>query len=492
MKQKKSAIGIFENSADIGNVKHHGAVSYDPGTEIYSIKGSGTNMWFTEDEFHFLYRKMKGNMILYTTVKFLDKGVNPHRKAGVIIRESLEPGSPYVSAAYHGDGLVSMQYRVENDSTTQEFRAAEDSLPVLQLLTHGDAVTVMAGTSDAPLRMTGKLSVNFAGNKEYYVGLFVCSHDSDVIEETQFINTRLTIPAKDDFIPYTDYIGARLEVLDIETGYRKIILESDLPIEAPNWSRDGKFFIVNAGGRIYKIPTTGGEVKQVDTGFARSNNNDHGISPDGSQLVISHHAQDRAAGENSVIYILPIHGGTPKQITQNSPSYWHGWSPDGKSLIYTAKRNNEWNIYKISSNGGVEVRLTSAGALDDGAEFSADGKYIWFNSNRTGSMEIWRMKEDGTEQTQITNDIYQNWFPHESPTGDKLVFLSYLPEVSLWDHPYYKEVMLRIIDIREGKPMGEPQVAAHLYGGQGTMNVHSWSPDGKKIAFVSNTQIVLN
>jgi len=492
MKQEKSAPGIFERSTDIGNVNLHGASAFNPDKEIYTVKGSGTNMWFAEDEFHFIYRKMTGNLILYTRVNFIGKGVNPHRKAGIIIRESLEPGSPYVSAAYHGDGLVAMQYRLEKDSTTLEFRAAEDSLTALQLSAHGDSVTVMAGTPDTPLRETGKITVNFLGKKEFYVGLFVCSHDSGVMEEVRFLNTRLTIPANDDFIAYTDYIGARLEVLDIETGIRKIVFESELPIEAPNWSRDGNFFIVNAGGKLYKILCEGGEAKVVNTGFAISNNNDHGISPDGSQLVISNHALEKPAGENSVIYILPIAGGKPIQITQNSPSYWHGWSPDGKSLIYTAKRNNRWNIYKIPSDGGTEVPLTNVEALDDGSDYSADGKYIWFNSNRSGVMEIWHMNADGTNQIQITYDNFQNWFPHESPLGDKLVFLSYLPDVNLWEHPYYKQVMLRILDLKDGKPVGVPRVIAHLYGGQGTINVPSWSPDGKKIAFVSNTQIIVN
>jgi len=244
---------------------------------------------------------------------------------------------------------------------------------------------------------------------------------------------------------------------------------------------------VNAGGKIYRIDAGSREITQLNTGFATFNNNDHGISPDGSQLVISNHAQDRPAGENSVIYTLPIDGGVPKQITQNSPSYWHSWSHDGKYLIYTAKRNNEWGIFRIRASGGKEERLTGVGMLDDGADYSSDGKHIWFNSNRTGTMEIWRMKSDGKKPVRITHDDYQNWFPHESPNADRLMFLSYLPDINLWDHPYYKHVMLRMLPLNHGEPVGEPQVIAHLYGGQGTINVPSWSPDGKMVAFVSNS-----
>ncbi len=490
MNTDKQSIGIFRGSSDIGPVVNSGKAKYNPETDIYTLSGSGTNMWFNNDEFHFLWRKMTGNIILTSQVVFMGTGTEPHRKAGLIVRKTLDPGSPYISAAYHGGGLIAMQYRTEKDSATSEFRAAEDSLSVLQLIIHGDTVIMQATSKGNVLQEIGRLIVDYVGEKEYYIGLFVCSHNPNVIEEAQFYNTRLTIPAKDDFKPYTDYIGSRLEVLDVETGSRKIMFESDLPIEAPNWSRDGEFFIVNAGGIIYRIPADGGQIERINTGFATSNNNDHGLSPDGTKLVISHHDPDRPNGENSIICTLPVEGGIPEQITPNSPSYWHGWSPDGNFLIYTAKRNSEWNIYRIPLSGGEEIQLTRSVALDDGSEFSPDGKYIWFNSNRTGTMEIWKMKQDGSEQVQITNDVYQNWFAHESPNGDKLIFLSYLPDVELWDHPYYKHVMLRMFDLKDGMPVGKPRVLAWLYGGQGTINVHSWSPDGTKLAFVSNSEMI--
>lgn len=489
MKNEESSTGIFTGTRDIGPVKFAGEANYDPESEIYTLQGSGTNMWFNEDEFFFIWKKIKGNVILQTQLVFPGVGVEPHRKAGLIIRESLEPGSPYVTAAYHGDGLVSMQYRTEKDSATYEFRAQEDSLPVLQLINHDRIISMQAAKIGKPLDNVGTLEVEFTGNKEYYAGLFICSHNPDVVEEALFKNTRLTIPANDNFVPYSDYIGARLEVLDLESGLRKLIFESDLPIEAPNWSWDGDYFIVNAGGLLYRIPVDGGEAKAIDTDFATSNNNDHGISPDGTQLAISHHLADRTPGENSAIFILPVDGGTPRQVTENSPSYWHGWSPDGKYLIYTAKRNEQWDIYQISVEGGEEIRLTEAEGLDDGSEFSRDGKYIWFNSTRSGSMEIWRMNSDGSNPVQITDDPYQNWFAHESPNGDHIVFLSYPPDVDPDDHPYYKQVMLRTIALKDNLPAGEPKVIAYLYGGQGTINVPSWSPDGKKLAFVSNTKL---
>jgi TolB protein len=483
--QPSSDIGIFETAFDIGDVKHNGASVYDPETDKYTLQGSGRNMWFDMDEFHFLWKHVRGHFILDTRLEWTGDGIDPHRKAGLIIRENLEPSSRYVSAAFHGDGLISMQYRLGPDSLTQEFQAAEKFLSVLQLEKSGNKIVMRAARPGASLQRIGEIDLDFE-QEELFAGLFVCAHNPDVIEEAIFKNTRLTFPIRADFTPYKDYIGSKLEILDVESGLRKVIYQSDQPCEAPNWSKDGKYLVFNSKGLLYRISVNGGIPQQISSGFAQANNNDHGFSPDGSLLAISHHANDRPEGENSVIYLLPSAGGTPKQVTDKSPSYWHGWSPDGNYLIYTARRKNQWDIYKISTNGGEEIQLTDNQFLDDGSEYSPDGKYICFNSNRSGSMEIWRMKPDGSKQMQVTDDNYQNWFPHPSPDGKWIVFLSYPPEVDAWDHPYYKRIMLRLLSPSDNKS----KVIAYLYGGQGTINVPSWSPDSKRLAFFSNSDCI--
>jgi Tol biopolymer transport system component len=248
--------------------------------------------------------------------------------------------------------------------------------------------------------------------------------------------------------------------------------------EAPNWARDGLYLLFNRNGHLEKLPLTGEKqiLETVDTGFANHCNNDHGISPDATQLAISDNSQE---SHDSLVYVLPAGGGTPRRITKYSPSYWHGWSPDGKTLAFVGQRNGEFDIYTVPESGGDETRLTTAKGLDDGPEYSPDGQWIYFNSERTRHMQIWRMHADGSQQEQFFSDDLNNWFPHLSPDGQWMVFLTYSADVI--GHPENKDVMLRLMSLTDKKIT----VLAKLFGGQGTINVPSWSPDSKQLAFVS-------
>jgi Tol biopolymer transport system component len=303
------------------------------------------------------------------------------------------------------------------------------------------------------------------------------------LEKAFFSNVRIIVPPKTGWVPYRDYIGSNLEILTLDTGERRVLHTSPISLQAPNWTPDDRSLIYNSEGKLYRFDLASRRASVLDTGFAVRNNNDHVLSFDGRMLGISHHSGDDS--NRSVVYTLPAAGGTPRRITANSPSYLHGWSPDGQHLIYTGGRDGEFDIYRISAQGGDEVRLTTTAGVDDGSEYSPDGKWIYFNSMRNGRMQIWRMKPDGSGQEQITNDEYHNWFPHLSPDGRWLLVLSYGQDVSPEDHPFYRHVYLRLM-----RPDGtSPKVVAYVYGGQGTINVPSWSPDNRRVAFVSNTAL---
>ena len=271
-------------------------------------------------------------------------------------------------------------------------------------------------------------------------------------------------------------IISELVILNVKTGEERTILKENRHFEAPNWSRDGQFLLINSKGLLEKIDLKGNHLGFLYPETIKNANNDHGISFDGKTLVYS----NTDTGLGSRIYTIPFEGGTPKLITPDFPSYWHGISPDGKNLAYCAERNDQWDVYVIPIDGGEEKRLTNAEGLDDGPEYSYDGKWIYFNSHRTGRMQAYRMKPDGSNQEQLTFDEYDNWFPHPSPDNKSIVYIAYL-EDQKGTHPFGKDVKLRIMDLSSKESKDLTPV---FYGGQGTINVHSWSPDGNWIAFV--------
>jgi Tol biopolymer transport system component len=268
--------------------------------------------------------------------------------------------------------------------------------------------------------------------------------------------------------------------MDVNTGQRRIIYRSTASVQAPNWTRDGKALIYNQDGKLYRFDLKTNTPTLINTDFATRNNNDHVISPNGKMLGISH--QPPETNGRSVVYTVPLAGGTPKRVTEKSPSYLHGWSNDAKFLVYTGIRGDSADIYKIPVTGGEEIRLTTSEGLDDGPEYGPDGR-IYFNSGRSGHMNIWRINADGSEQTRMRNCRFNDWFTHVSPDGKSIVFISFLLDVPAGDHPWYKHVYIQKMPVAGG----EAKVLAYVYGGQGTINVPSWSPDGRYVAFVSNT-----
>lgn len=472
-------MGVFEGQNDIGKILHRGNGTYIASAGDYILSGSGTNIWFTHDDFHYVWKKMKGNFILQARGHLIGKGVEAHRKFGWMVRTNLDSTSAMVAATIHGNGLTSLQYRKAPETNVEENQFAISGPDVIQLERKGNQYIMSVAHFGEPF-VTKEISDINLGD-DVYVGLFICSHNKDVVEKVSFDNVRIIVPTKEDFVPYKNYLGSNIETMNVFTGSRKILYTSPESLQAPNWMPDGKNLIFNMNGLMYHINIQNPKPSLINTGLVKKNNNDHVISFNGKMLGLSAASLD--GKYNSVVYTVPINGGTPKQITPTGPSYLHGWSPDGMWLTFTGQRNNEFDIYKIPSNGGEEIRLTTSPGLDDGSEYSPDGKYIYFNSVRSGMMQLWRMKPDGSNQEQLTNDEFNNWFPHVSPDNKWIVCLSFSKEIKADDHPFYKHVYLRMLPVSGGTP----KVIAYLYGGQGSINTPSWSPDSKKIAFVSNT-----
>ena len=498
--EAQQPVGIFDGHTDIGHPQIAGNASYDVFTQTYNLAGAGANIWFNKDEFHFLYKAISGDFILTADFEFTGDTVHAagHRKIGWMIRESLDEGAASINACKHIDGLTVLQWRpyrgmFMRDPEDELFYAKKGG-QTIQLQRIGKLITMKIAHPGEPLQLVGA-HVMEDMKDEVLAGLYILSHDSSTLAHAKIWNVRIDKPV---FHPYTsnphvvatqshDVLGSRLEILDIMDGKRKVIHESKGSFEAPNWMPDGKKLLFNEGGFLYTIPIEGGTPEKLNTGSINNCNNDHLISFDGKMIAISS-GRNGLAGGGSTVYTLPLTGGEPRLITEQTPSYLHGWNPNGKELAIVAKRNgvSVYNLYKVSLKDGKETAITNntAGHVD-GPEYSPDGKFIYYNANVSGTMQVWRMKPDGTAKEQLTFDEYNNWFPHISPDGNWMAFISFLPDIDPDSHPSYKEVTLRLMKLTSP---GAPKVIAHLFGGQGTLNVNSWSPDSKHIAFVSNSE----
>ena len=470
-------VGIFEGHSDIGTVLHAGSVDFDTSKQTYAISGSGENMWLAADAFQFAWKKISGDVTLTADISFLTTTGNEHKKAALMLRQSLDADSVYADVALHASGLTSLQFRDEKGAITREIQSNISAPKRLRIAKRGDYVYMsLASDGGEPHVAGGWLRIPLQGT--FYVGLGVCSHDKDVVEKAVFSNVELARPSAAVGQPV---LYSTLETVAIDSADRRVAYLAPGRFEAPNWMHDASAFLFNREGHIERLAVGGDKPVVIDTGFANRCNNDHGISPDATQIAISDNSQ---GDHQSLVYIVPIAGGAPRRITQKSPSYWHGWSPDGETLAFVGQRNGDFDIYAIPAAGGEETRLTTAKGLDDGPEYSPDGKYIYFNSERTGHMQIWRMKPDGSEQEQVFSDDLNNWFPHVSPDGKWMVFLTYGADVT--GHPENKDVMLRLMSLSDSNAKDKKMsVLAKLFGGQGTINVPSWSPDSKQVAFVS-------
>jgi len=493
--QSASGIGQFESHSDVGDTPRPGSAAYDPASGEYRITGGGANLWGPTDAFQFVWKRATGNFRLTADVRFLGAGKMEHRKALLMVRQSMDAHSPYADIALHGDGMTSLQFRPISGAETSEVRSSVKAPARIKIERHGAQFLMYVAKAGEDL--VGATPVTLNLDDQVYVGLGVCSHDAQTLETAVFSNVSFEeLPAsKPELNP--EHVRSKISVYDLQSGSVRVVYSDNRLWEAPNWSPDGKYLITNSGGQIYRLMLdTMGEAQPeklaLDTSYRC--NNDKSLSPDGKLLAFS---ADHPPAKGSQVYVASADGTNPRLLTPNTPSYFHGWSPDGKWLAFVAERGGNFDIYRVSVNGGGEERLTFSAGFDDGPDYSPDGKWIYINTDRSGGWDIWRFPADGAgtadaKAERVTGDAQEDWFPHPSPDGKWIVFLSFPPGMK--GHDFRTAVELRMMRMPSSdapaelpKEQGEEaiQVLTQFFGGQGTINVNSWSPDSKKFAFVS-------
>ncbi len=506
-----SGLGIFENQTDVGSVVPPGVASFDSASGVYTIRSAGANLWVNVDAFHFVWKKVSGDVSLTADVKLADVGptASPHRKALLMFRQTLDSDAMYADAAIHGNGETALQYRRNKGDTTQDIAFNIGAPQRLRLEKRGDVITLFLSAHGEPLHQVGaSIKLHFDG--DFYAGLGVCAHNENAVEQATFAHVELeplttlmtaaaaapaTTPATPASTPAptptsTLALYSTLETIAIDNNARMafVIQTGKGQMEAPNWSRDGKTLIFDRAGKLWSVPAAEGsgsiaEATPMDIGNASDCTGSHGLSPDGKWLAMTCTTPDHPGRRVYIVpapgATVPATGGAPRMVTENPNSYFHSWSPDGKTILFTRPSNGTLNIFAISPDGGAETALTTGAGVSDDPDFSADGQWIYFNSDRAGGMQIWRMRPDGSQAEQVTFDEKHNWTPHPSPDGKSILILSYEKDVA--GHAANKDVTLRILNVADGKIRDLVQIV----GGSGTDNVPNWAPDGAHFAFVS-------
>jgi Tol biopolymer transport system component len=480
-----AGLGVFESQTDVGSVSPPGKLAYDATAHTYTIDSAGANLWVAEDDFHFVWKKVSGDVSLSADVSFplTPSGASPHRKALLMFRQTLDSDSVYADAALHGNGETALQYRGNRGDTTQDIEFNSGPPKTLRLERRGDTITLFISQHGEPLHQAGA-SIKLHLDAPFYAGIGVCSHNKDAVERATFANVELKpLPEQPASAKPVLYSSLQTIAIDPNARVAKVVLTERSRIEAPNWTRDGKSLIFTRDGKLWTIPVEGGEARAIDIGDISGCTGSHGLSPDGKWLAVT---CMKGPSPGPRIYIVPSSGGAPRMVTENPNSWFHSWSPDGKTLAFVRPNQGALNICTIPVEGGSETCITSGTGVSDDPDYSPDGQYIYFNSDRSGSVEIWRMRPDGSHPEQVTSDGLNNWTAHPSPDGESILILSYGRGVS--GHPADKDVTLRILNAKDGKIRDLVKVV----GGNGTDNVPNWAPDGKHFAFAGHILLLEN
>ena len=468
----QTPMGVFENESDIGALAHPGASEYDAAAKTYILTSGGENMWAAEDDFHFVWKKVTGDITLTADIAFPASTGNAHKKGVLMVRRSLDKDSDYVDAALHLVGLTSLQSRDRQGASTREVQSYLASPKRIRLMKRGNYFFMFVAGADGVFHLSGG-SMELALDEPFYVGIGACAHDKDAVEKVAFSNVDLvTGPAS----PGKPKLFSTLEAVPVQSTDRRSVYVTEGKLDSPNWTKDGKTLLFDDGGRLMKIPAAGGKPETVDTGKITHIGSHHGISPDGAVLAFTDDSKAKA-----VVYTMPVDGGAVRRMTKESPSWWHGWSPDGRTVLLTGTRKGKPGIYTIPVEGGAETAVAAGDG--DNPVYAPDGKYIYFDSGRSGTRQVWRMLPDGTAPEQVTNDDFANWHPHVSPDGRQVAFLSC--DKSLAAASENKDVKVRSMLLADRTV----RIISNLFGGEGTFDAAPWSPDSRTLSYVSYQRV---
>jgi len=473
-------LGLFEGHSDIGSVTPPGTSSFSGGD--YTITSAGANVWARVDAFHYLWKKMSGDAVLTADVSFPPAAYShppaEHRKAMLMIRQSLDVGAQQVSIHVHGVGMTALQHREQRGANTQSIELNIDAVPkTVRLEKRGDTFTMFISQKGEPLHQMGaSLKQHFAA--PFYVGLGVTSHDADTTDKIVFRNVSLETPAS--VPPPADLVlNSSLQILQVEDSARRAIVIATGPgrMNSPDWMPGHKNIYAYKDGKILRIPLqdplNGGKPEVVDTAGLVDCVGDYGVSPDGKSIALSC-AETKGGVRN--LYVLPF-GGKPRQLTHDVNSFFHGWSADGSTLLFTRGKAAAADFFAVPAAGGGEKQLTSD-TLHDGPEFSPDGKYIYFDSSRSGSSQIWRMNADGTGVLQLTDDGMDDLSPHVSPDGGYVAWIQFKPGTGT--AAGVQDASIQLLSVKDGAI----RTLHNFQGNRGSFTMPVWG-DNNHLALVS-------
>jgi TolB protein len=479
--QHHAEFGEFTAQSDIGLVTPRGDARYRAGSDAYTLTGAGANTWYHVDDFHYLWKRMSGDVALTAEIHFppvtYHHEPDPHRKGILMFRQSLDSGGIYADAVVHGSGMTALQYRRERGANTEDIEINIDAPQIVRIEKRGDSFTLYLSMKGEPLHPVGA-SIALHLKPPFYVGLGVVSHDADTVDRVEFRRVRLqALPPLAHGGPRVRY--SALRVIQTEDQYRRavVIRAGTTVMQSANWLPHTPNIYVDEGGRLLAIPylepAAGGEAKIIDTGSLVDCSGNYGLSPDGRSLAVS---CAQSHGGPHQVYVLAAGGaGAAGQVTHGAQSFFHAWSPDSKTIAFTRGSASKADIFTVPATGGEAQQLTHD-TINDGPDYSADGKFIYFDSARSGQLQIWRMRTDGSAAEQITDDDWRDSSPHLSPDGKSLAFLAQPPGST----DAIGAAAIKIVNLSDGLI----RTLTQLQGNRDSFSMYGWG-DNNHVAFVS-------